>query len=126
PFRHNSPHLFRDFTELLDLPTLRTPAEPGVDELHVLVAREPEVVEPFAINGAGHLLEDLNSLLVVRDEVVVSSEGCRDVLLIGERRDVELHIRDSRWCRVTNLHTARGRADLLSNRSVIEQVVEKM
>ena len=77
-----------DFSEMPDrpdLPPLRNLAEGGSDARVVFVAREAEVDEPLAVEGAGHRFQNLDTPLAVLDEFVVGRQDARDALLDGER-----------------------------------------
>ena len=51
------------------------------------MAGEAELDEPLAVEVLRHLLQNLDPLQVILDQVVVSRENRRDLLLRGERRD---------------------------------------
>src|SRR3546814_8910215 len=79
-----------DIFELLYLPSLRNFAQGRRDTGKGFVAGEAEVDEPFAVEGAGHRLQNPDASLAVLDQFVVGRKNACDLFLHLQRRNPEI------------------------------------
>ena len=74
--RHVTAYVLRDVADLLDLPALGDVAKGRSHPRDFVVAWEPELDEPLAVEGTRHRFQNLDAPLIVLDQLVVGPRAC--------------------------------------------------